>query len=220
MKPPGKPTTVSPTSIKAAVSAPSWMMRGENRIAATTKKIQEEAKSFGVPRFWVIDGETKQVRFCSNEPLAAIFQYRVRVRGKWRNITQPGTGENDPCAEAGLMPQYRIIFEIIDVTGYLDQKTKRQVRNIRRFWEISPKIWEQIQKIRTKYGPLTTYNVEVSRSGEGPQTTYTFMPEPKTPMPVAKDKPLAPDLATFFKPLSEEKMRNLVAGSAQDDSED
>lgn len=218
MKP---PTKKAPSPLQAATSTPSWMTRGEEKITRTTQKMQQEAKAFGVPRFWVIDGETKQVRFCSNEPLAAIFQYRIRVRGKWRNVTQPGPGEADPCAEAGLQPMYRIVFEIIDATGYLDQKTKKQVKNIRRFWEITPRMWENIQRIRQKYGNLTTFNIEVSRTGEGAQTTYTFMPEPKSMMPISKDKPLSPEFATYFRPLPEEKMRSMLAGGAgQDDSED
>lgn len=208
-------------SSSASSAAPGWMTKGESKIQNQIKRQKDEAFSEMVPEFWVQDGETKLVRLLSSEPLGQIFRYSMKIKGRYRQYTRPADGEADPFAEKGMYAGLRIIYEVIDVTGYLDKKTQKRKRNMRRFWIMPPKIYETLSLFRKKFGDLTRFNLEVTRTGSGPQTSYTMLPEKPSPMPTA-DTPekLSTKLEQYFAPISEEKMRNLCGQLGDGDGED
>ena len=210
----------SPLQETVSNKTPAWMTRGSDNIEKNVQRQRTEQLSAFAPTFWLNDGEVKQVRFLSSEPIAQIFQYTLKSRGKFRSYTAPGPGQPDPFQEAGLTPQMRIVYEIIDVTGYLDNKTKKQVKNVRRFWVVGSKIFENITRIRKKNG-LTSYNIEVTRSGTGTSTSYALIPEENSPMPKpSTPTSLSADFAKYFAPLSEDRARQIVAGHSAEDDED
>jgi hypothetical protein len=195
-----------------------WMRTGD-QIAKEIKRNKAESMTNMVPSFWLQADETKQVRFLSSKPIAAIYRYSVKVRGRWRKYTQPAPGMPDPFADSGLSPYLVTVYEIIDVTGYIGQDKKR-VRNVRKFWEVGGRIEANLSKILQKFGDLTKFNIEVSRDGEGTKATYTFLPEPPSPIPVPKDKdPLTPKFSQFFAPLTTERMSQLVGRPSSEDED-
>lgn len=188
---------------------PGWMRTGDD-IAKEIKRNKAEQASNMVPSFWLQDGETKQVRFLSDKPIASIYRYSMQVRGKWRKFTQPAPGEVDLFSKAGKDPFLVCIYEIIDVTGYLD-KNKKRVRKTRKFWEVGSRIESSLKKIREKFGGLTKRNLEVSREGEGTKAAYTFIPEDKSPMPTPREpEALTPQFTKFFAPPTMERQARIL----------
>jgi hypothetical protein len=215
-----KPTQKNTDTKKAPPSASSGWMQTGNDIAREIKRNKAESASSMVPSFWLIDGETKQVRFLSDKPIASIYRYSFQSKGKWRKFTMPAPGEPDLFAKKGLSPFLVCVYEIIDVTGYLD-KNKKRVKNTRKFWEVGMRIQSSLEKINEKCGGLTKRNLEVSREGEGTKATYTFIPEDKSPMPVPLERdPLTVRFAEFFAPPSTERQSRILGVEADDTSEE
>lgn len=199
-------------------SSLGWMRTG-NEIEKEVKKHKAESASSMVPSFWLQDGEVKQVRFLSSNPIAQIYRYTRQVNGKFRKYTQPAPGDVDLFAKAGLNPSMVFVYEILDITGYLDKNNKR-VKNTRKFWEVGMRIESSLAKIREKFGGLNKRNIEVSREGEKTKATYTFLPEDPSPIPTPREPDaLTPQFAKFFAPPSAEVQARLLGVSATSDEE-
>lgn len=216
-------TIAAPSPLASTLKSPPAWMRTGDKIQKEIKRNAAETAAMSVPTFWLQDGEVKSVRFLTSDPLAAIYQYGTQIRGKYRSFTQPAPGLPDPFAEAGLNPRLVMIYEIIDITGYTDKKTNKTNRNLRRFWVVGARLDAQLQAIRRKFNGLTKFNIEVTRDGAGTSTTYQLIPEPPTPAPTSKDKPLAPEMERYFAPLGTERIRAMLgvtAAPSEDTSED
>ncbi len=194
---------------------PSWMITNPDRQQAAMREAQALAGKNRPPEFWLKDGEEKIIRVRHEGPVSCLWCYSAQIRGKWRRFTVPPEGEVDLFRdELALQPMLRGIYEIIDVKGYVDQQGKKH-RNVSRFFNCSNKQTQQLEKLRKKLGPLNRFDIEVSREGSGPKTTYMFLPQPPSPMtPEMKAAPsLKPDFAKFYAPLSESEQRAIVGRS-------
>src|SRR5690606_7091109 len=121
----------SPEKKASSGGAPAWMTRDPKMIEKRFQEQKEQAMTSRIPEFWLADGEVKQVRFCSSEPIASIFRYSIPMGGKrFERVTAPPEGEEDPAADAGLRPSLVAVYEIIDCTGYMDKKTNKRKKNV------------------------------------------------------------------------------------------
>lgn len=215
-----KPSSSGSSSSNTSLSA-GWMDRGESEIE---KRINEQRalQQNRAPEFFLMDGDSKTIRFRTDIPICSFFTYSIQVGGKWRQYVAPEQGKPDAFGEEGARSSMRIAYEVIDKEGYTDRKGK-SFRNVPRFYLLNPKQYEQIKIIRKKCGPLNTFDITVSRSGTGQKTTYSFIPMARTPM---SDKlklveKLSPRFTEFYKPLSYEQQKAVMRrGSTGDDLND
>lgn len=199
-----------------------WMMTGadQQKEALSRQRLLSDAKR--PPEMWVKEGEDKLVRFVGEGPVACIYAYSVRVDGRWKSITCPEDGQIDLFkTELGLRPSFKAIYEVVDINGYVDKDMKKH-KNVRRFYTGSSRVYEALEKIREKKGPLNRYNIEISRTGTGTATSYNFMPDSPSPMtPEMKaGEPLAPKFASYYAPPTAAEQRVLVRAIASSPSAD
>lgn len=199
----------------ASVKRPGWMMAdAESQNAALEQQRSMSGKN-RPPEMWLSDGDEKQVRFRDPAPIACLWRYSVKIQGKWTRYTQPDTdnGEEDLFAsELNLRPSLCAVYEVIDIAGYTSTKTGKTLKNIPRFLVVNTRLYEQLQKIGQKRGPLPGYNVEICRTGQSTQTLYTAMAESPSPMrPEWKVAlRLKPDFQRYYAPPSAIEMDAIV----------
>jgi hypothetical protein len=189
---------------------PSWMITDQEQkqeaIAATSINRP--------PEIWIPEGETRLLRIRDPKEVCCIFTYNLRLGPKeFRRVTVPSEDDTDLLRDdLGLTPAFTVIYEVIDRKGYVDKKTGKKVREIPRFWVVGKRLYEQIEFIRKRIGPLCNYDIEVSRQGSGQNTTYAILHQSSVPLPPdVKAKPrLAKDIEKFYAPPSEAEQRMLV----------
>ena len=202
----GAPAPKSPTG-----SQPDWLILDKEK---QVKALNQQRRSgTRVPEIWLREDESKLLRFRYPDCSAVIWAYSAKLRnGKFDKFTCPPDGAPDLFRdELGMKPSFKAIYEVVDIKGYVDKNGKK-VRNTPRFFVVSHKVHEQLQKLREKKGGLDRMNIEVSRTGTGNQTTYMFLPEPPSPMtPEMKAaEKLTPKIRQYFRPLTEAEQRSVV----------
>lgn len=195
----------------------TWMTKGTDRINAQVENVKLSAQRSFAPELRVKDGESKRIRFRANEPIGSLYRYSLKVNGNWTSVTMPPEGEDDPAAEAGLKPSLKVLWEVVDIDGYVDKKGKKHTM-VPKFLLANVRLHEQLEMLkRKKGGDLTSFTIEISRTGTGTQTSYMLLPEDPEPMPELKKVPLIRnDAAKFYSPLPSAELARLVARNSPD----
>lgn len=205
------------------MGGPSWAIKGREEIQRAQRRSEVEAKSGRrPPELWVRPEESAMIRFLSNDPIAAIFRYRLQVNGKWIAATAPAPGEPDLMKRAGLRPQLVHVYPVIDMTGYIDKQTKKKMKNNPRYLSVPGRVEKQIDRFRAKRGDITKFPAEYCRAGEGTDTTYSFLWEERAKMPeefILAGRKLVKEFDQYYAPPSEEQQRIMLAGVTQEESE-
>ena len=220
----GKTLGKRPLDSAQKLQTPSrgWMMTSTDAQNQAIAVQQLRSGHNRPPEFWLKDGEERPVRFRSSQPIAMLWRYSLRVNGNWASYTAPAEGEEDLFRdELGLRPALKAIYELIDIKGYTDKKGKK-FKNVPRFYATNTRTHQQLQKFNAKRGPITKYDIEISRTGTGTQTLYSMMPGEISPMSYeAKTAPsLAADFAKYYAPLTEAEQRALIKQRTSRDTED
>lgn len=199
--------------------------------ASKFKRLSKDAKTEGkrAPELWIPDGESRLVRYVDDEPIASFKRYSFKHNGKWRQFVAPPEGKTDLFAtQLGLKAQRVFLFRVIDINGYKDKKKGKTYRNLARFQVASTRAFDQISMMseeNSDAGALNEYNVKISRSGTGTNTTYLYMPrqvEKLTPE-MKKAIDTFPKFTDYYKPLSRQQQEAIVAshggGNNSDDDD-
>ena len=192
------------------------------------QRLSKQAKAMGqrAPEFWVKDGESRLVRFVDSDAVVSFECYRFKYNGRWSRFTRPRPGKPDLFAsKLGLRPQRVFVFRLIDIDGYTDRRGKKMT-NLPRFFVVSNRLYDQLQMLASEVGEdLNEFNIKVSRTGQGRDTTYLFIPKQGSPMTSQMKKAISafPKWQDVYKPLTTDQQRSLVGnvvGSEDDDDEE
>lgn len=195
-----------------APSGNGWMTRGRENIAAQVENVKINSSKRFAPEVFIKEGESKVLRFRSDEPIGTLYRYSLKVNGKWHQVTQPEAGADDPLREAGVRASLKALYEVIDIEGYVDKKTNKRMRMQPRFFMANTKVFEMLETIRKKKGGLTKFNIDISRSGTGTSTTYTLLPDDPSVLVGADKVPsLKNEVKKYYAPPSEADMRALAS---------
>jgi len=180
----------------------SWKSVGTDEIDQRVRQ-QKALTRPRPPEFWLPDGATARLRFRTSQPIASINEYTVGSGRNFRKYTAPPLGTPDAFAERGLRAKISIVWEVVDLLGYVDKKTGKRLKNIPRFWAMSNRVYETIKQLVKRQGAISTYDVEVTRSGTGVNTTYSlFADKPSPPsLECKKAKSLAGDFDKYYAPM-------------------
>lgn len=195
------------TSKPSDRSESGWMTSNRSEIEAMNAAQKAQAQRKRRPELWFKPGEVKLVRFRHSDP-KCFSEYSVANGKRFDGYTKPLDGERDIFAEVmGLQPRLRFLYEVIDITGYKDTKTNKQIRNVPRFFVTNGKVYDVLQKYIQKCGPLTGYDIEITRNGIGTSTNYVLVPESPTPMTqeMKKAENLTAKLDSYYAPPSEQE---------------
>lgn len=202
----------------ANVGGTGWMTKGVDNIRAQAETIKLNASRKFAPEIRVPQGESKRIRFRSNDPIGSLMRYSVKIGGRWTQVTKPEQGKPDPFRDAGMRPSMRVLYEVIDIDGYVDKNGKEQ-KMLARFLMANVRLHETIEMIRKKKGDLTKYNIEISRSGTGTSTVYTMLPDAPAALPGADRIPsIASQAKDFYAPISESEMESMVNNRQEDEN--
>lgn len=210
--------------------ADSFLAQGAEQLKKMRKEQDALNQSSRRPPevFIVGDGGTVNLRFLRSEP-AAIFRYTLPLgidprtkRPRFGSFSRPAKGHTDLFQRAGHKPTMRYIYPVIDIEGYVDKETKKRMRNLPRYLVVPQKVYAQLEVIRQKRGNLTSMNIEMTRSGTGTQTTYSFYADSPSDPPKghkeAREK-LVKEMPDYYRPPDEAAQRNIL-GNVSDEDED
>lgn len=113
-------------------SSTSWLLTDSKKVksAAATAKTLSGSRA---PELWIPDGKTVTLWFRDPEPVGSIEVYNLKTGKRFRSFTKPGAGQPDLfSSRMGLTPQRKYIYEVVDVDGYIDKKTGKQLKNLPR----------------------------------------------------------------------------------------
>ncbi len=209
-----KPKLRNPVSESMGGSVPSWLMTDPRKKHEASDEAKMQRNRSFIPELWLKPGEDRVVRFRHVRDVGTIWAYSLKLKnGRFTRVTAPANDEVDLFRdELGLKPSFKAIYEVIDIEGFVDKKTGKRKRNLPRFFVASHKIYEALEKLANKKGGLNLMDIEISRVGEGNQTTYLFQPEDKSPMTAemkAAEK-LHLKVPQLFAPPSEAEQRSLL----------
>lgn len=187
-----------------------WLTRGSENIAAQVETVKMDAQRKFAPEVMIKDGESKRLRFRANDAIGSLRQYSVKVNGRWQSVTQPPDGQPDPLRESGLRAGLKTLWEVIDIDGYTDKKGVEK-KMLARFLKANVRLHDQLEIIKKKVGNLTTFNIEISRSGGGTNTTYTLLPESPSALAGAASVPsIKNDVSKYYAPVSSAELQSLA----------
>lgn len=220
LKAPGKPVASNTGSAPVKSGGNGWLTRGSDDIASEVANARFNSKKSFAPELYFKDGESKTIRFRSNEPIGLFRQYNVRINGKWQRITAPPAGSRDLMREQGLNASLKALYEVVDRTGYTDKQGKK-FKDVPRFFVASIRIYEQLELIRKKRGNLTSMDIEISRSGSSTSTTYSCLPElPSVFKGLDKIPLLRKDVDKYYAPPSLEDQKAFMSRFSPEEQED
>lgn len=204
----------------------SWAITDPKQIRQRAQ--EESSHSNRAPEFWVNAGERRRIRFLDKDAAVVFNAYRAKIGGKWSRIVAPGDGEPDLIAtNTDLRASAQFLFRIIDIDGYENQRTKKRVKNLPRFYLIGNRVYEQLMLLAETTGiPLNKMDVIVVRSGSGQNTVYQFIPRPGEPDQAVRRAMQAkfPNWEDFYHPPTKDEQRRILrqlgAADIDDASED
>lgn len=138
-----------------------WYNKGfdgaEEQIAATQNNFTRD--------FFLKDGEEVTVRFLDDESFN-IRDHFVKGKG-WFTCC----GEGCALCEAGNKPTNHFIFNVFDAREYTDKAGNLHKDEVK-IWRVGVMLFRVLKKKASKYGPLTTLDVDVSRMGSGTKSSW------------------------------------------------
>lgn len=193
---------------------PSWLItrHSEQKLAAKRATMFSDNRA---PEIWFMDGDEKILRFRHADCIGVLFAYNLKIGKRFVSATKPADNETDLFADEGYKAQFRAIYEVIDKTGYVSKDGKK-VKNVARFYVVGHRQHAMIQKIKEKRGDLNKYDIEVSRTGSGKQTSYSYLPSDPEPMPLEFKKIpfLEKEMNKYYAPLDESRQKTLIRQAA------
>lgn len=161
-------------------SASTRKTNGWGAVAKRQADIAErrDAARNSVRDFWLRDGESATIQFLQDEPYC-YDAHQVRDRkGNWTVVPCGlNTGKHCPLCNAGVKQTWKAAFKILDYRGSWDADKKRFKHDdpVEKLWKVGSTIAQQLKQIVDKKGkPLTDLVLEVTRSGEGKDSSYNF----------------------------------------------
>lgn len=164
--------------------------------------------------FFITDGEEVKIRVLTDEPINIRDHY---VKGKgWFTCSQGLYDEPCPLCAAGYRTTNHSIFQVFDPREYKD-KNDVVHKNEVKLWRVGVKLLRLLKLKAKRYGPLTNYDIDVSRIGSGTNTTYSIdvdidslNKEFKLP-----DGVELYDLLTVLEPKTPEEMKAIIFSGSE-----
>jgi hypothetical protein len=170
------------------------------------------------PRFFLKDGEEASVRFVTDEPVG-YEEHAEQVNGRWEYYTCSGDEDCLGC-KRGVRKSWRAAYKIIDRRTWTDRKGNSHSNEIK-VLKVGIRAFPMVDKIQKRVG-LRTRDVSIERTGQGIDTTYTFMAEEKSSLSrqdriaIKKDQI---DLMTALAPPDPAELASLLGEKADGGSD-
>jgi len=185
---------------------------GWDKVRKAQRKAEESRKAT-FPKFFLLDGAEAVIQFVSDSPYVH-YQHSVQVDGRWRtfvclsDIDEGDEGENCPLCKRGNSPRFVGAFYVVDYRGSWSSTSKSfDGVPVVKLYTPGILVLGQLEKINSKKPRgLSGYKFEITRTGEGFNTSYNFdtLEEADVPEELTKD---LPPLDTILKPMTSEELK-------------
>lgn len=161
--------------------------------------------------FFITDGDEARIRVLSEEPFN-IRDHYVKNKG-WFTCSQGLYDEDCPLCAAGFKATNHFIFQVFDPREYKDKNDVLHKDEVK-IWRVGIKLLKLLKLKAKKYGPLTKYNIDVSRIGSGTNTAYSIDIDidslnKEFELPTGAE---LYDLMTVLEPKSPEDLKGILTG--------
>jgi hypothetical protein len=143
-----------------------WLSKGWDEAEEQAKQY---ASSF-TREFFIKSGEEAKIRILTDEPVN-IRDHFVKGENKWYTCT--GDESCKLCA-SGNKAQNHFIFQVIDRREYTSPVNGKTYKDQIKLWRVGIKLLRLLKLKSNKTGPLSTYDIEVSKLGEGQQVSWSI----------------------------------------------
>ena len=206
----------------ASLAKAPWMSQGLQ--AAKKEVAKNKSNGAWTPDFWLKDGEEADIRVITQQPIN-IYQHNTPV-GAQRFANRTCPGEGCPLCESGNKKRFVAVFTVIDrrKEKWTDKQGKAQSSESRlKTWRCGSRIMAQLENLLAKKGDFTGYDINVSRTGKGKDSTYILIPGDRENLSSADKellkKPL--DLMKILEPKArQEPLGEMSKNGATDDDTD
>lgn len=215
----------------------TWFGEGYQKVEEKDKEIQEAMRAF-IPNFFIREeDENVYISFLTGEPITF---YEHFVKSKKQSFTCPDSGNPQkgtcPLCAMGNKPSFKGAFLIIDhrLEQWKDKEgNEHQRQHTVKLAKWGIRVLKQLQKLDAKLKKgspvmppipegILGVPFDVTRSGQGTDTSYTFNPLNPNPehfprdfkMPEKDGKPfesLKDAIIDTIKPLSNQKLLEIVS---------
>lgn len=196
----------------------SWFNEGYETVDKVAKDLDERMNQSFLPAFKLADEEEAKILFLTTVPVN-YYQHYVKSLNRYFTCSQ----QDCPFCDIGNKPSYTGAYLVFD-TRYEEwedkkDKSKKSRQNTLKLMTMGIKALKQIKKQETKRG-LDKYGWEVTRTGKGTDTSYSFIPleldEVATQgikIPTAEEiKKAKEDMFKQIAPMERAKAMDLMAG--------
>lgn len=202
----------------------NWFSSGYTPARKYREEMEKRATGKRVLSFWVEEDKSAVIRFLTDEPIN-VMEHSIMVSGKYQQRTcLRGTGEECPLCQNGNKPRFVGVYCVIDRRTYEwdDNKGKKHHdKDVVKMWKCGQRVLGQLERMHAKMGTLKGYDIEVSRTGAGKDSTYNFIPSPASRETALEGlKPL--NLVEALKPGTREELLNelgILAAKKADDND-
>lgn len=153
---------------------------GWGAVARRQAEVKEhrEALENQVREFWLRSGESANVQFLQNEPYC-FYAHNVKDKnGRWKVVPcQLNTQDSCTLCNSGVKQTWKAAFKILDLRGQWDKDKKKFIggKPTEKIWLVGTTIAQQLKQFIDRKGKdLTDMVLEVTRSGEGKDSTYNL----------------------------------------------
>ena len=174
---------------------------------------RKEAAESSVRDFWLKGGETAVIQFLQDEPYC-YDAHQVRDRnGKWTVVPcQLATQRHCSLCSDGVKRTWKAAFMLLDYRGSWDKDKKDFTwdKPVVRVWRVGAQIAQQLKTYIDRKGKdLSRIVLEVTRSGEGKDSSYNFGPafdKDDNPMKPIKWDEEYPSAESVCQPLTDDQI--------------
>lgn len=184
---------------------------------------EEQAASSGnfTRDFFLKDGETAVIRILRAEPDEPFNIRSHFVNNRWVTCPQGIDGEDCPVCESGKKATNQFVFNVIDTRDFVDKNGKSHKDEVK-LWRVGIKLLKLLKRRAANYGPLNTYDIEVTRLGSGTNTTYDIDVLTKS---IGSEINLTAEQVPFvledvLAPKSRAELIGVMSGAAAENSDD
>lgn len=211
------------SSRRSAAEATSSSSRKSQGWGAVVKRQDDIAKAKesaekDVREFWLKGGESAQIQFLQDEPYCYDAHTVKDKHGKWTTVPcQLNTKKHCLLCTEGSKQTWKAAFMILDYRGTWNKEKSKfnKDEKIVKIWKVGATIANQLKQQIDKRGKdLTKMVFEVSRSGDGKDSTYNFEPafdedDDDVKLVPVKFKEGFPEAEELCQPFTEDEMDDM-----------
>lgn len=155
-------------------------INGWGAVARRQTEVKERMEEMQnrIREFWLKSGESANIQFLQDEPYC-FFAHNVKDKnGRW-TVVPCQLNVQDTCTlcTQGVKQTWKAAFKILDLRGQWDKDKQRFIGGdpVEKIWTVGASVAQQLKQFIDRKGKsLTEMVIEVSRSGEGKDSTYNI----------------------------------------------